>query len=301
MRAVIDIGSNTVRMLIGEWRADQLHTPRYYRRITRLAGGMRTDNRLTPAGCQRTLAAVQEFVQLAAQAEVTQITAVGTAALRRAVNRQDLLERIESACGLTVAVIPGAREAQLSARGVLSVLVPQPRQALILDIGGGSTELVGWREGKIGPDFSFPLGVVQLSEAFTATAERRTHIARTLQPFWEPFLGWQDPALPCPLVGTAGTITTLAAIYLGLCKYAPNRVNNQRLKLSWLQAIYAKLEPLSPAQRETLVGLEQGRGDLILPGLDILLSLLTQLQLEELTVADSGLLEGLLRELSGGD
>jgi exopolyphosphatase/guanosine-5'-triphosphate,3'-diphosphate pyrophosphatase len=301
VRAVIDIGSNTVRMLIGEWRAGQLYAPRYYRRITRLAGGMKNDNRLSQAGCQRTLAAVQEFVQLAAQAEVAQIAAVGTAALRRAVNRQDLLERIEVACGLTVAVIPGSREARLAAQGVLSVLAPQPRQVLILDIGGGSTELIGWRQGEIGPDCSFPLGVVPLSENFASVAERRTYIARTLEPFRELFCHWRDPDLPCPLVGTAGTITTLAALYLRLREYAPDRVNNQRLNLSWLEAIYTELEPLSPAQRETLEGMEEGRGDLILPGLDILLSLLAQLQLEELTVADSGLLEGLLFELSGGD
>lgn len=301
MRAVLDVGSNSVRMLIGEWRSGQLQTPRYYRRITRLAGGMKADNRLTEAGCQRTVAALQEFIQLAAQAEVTEIAAVGTAALRRAVNRQDLLERIESICGLSVAVIEGAQEARLAARGVLSVLNPQPRQALILDVGGGSTELVGWRRNEVGLEFSLPLGVVQLSENFASAIDRCRHIVRTLEPFWGHFSRWRDPALPCALVGTAGTITTLAAMHMGLQKYDPTRVNNHRLNLSWLKSIYTEIEPLEPARREALAGMEKGRGDLILPGLDILLSVLDQLHMETLTVADSGLLEGLLLDLSSGD
>ncbi len=301
MPAVIDVGSNSVRMLIGEWRAGQLQDPRYYRRITRLAGGMKAINRLTEAGCQRTVIAVQEFMHLAAQAEVSQIAAVGTAALRRAANRQDFIDRIKSVCGLSVAVIEGSQEAQLAARGVLSALTPQPQQALILDIGGGSTELVGWREKEVGLEFSFPLGVVQLGENFASAVDRCGHIVRTLEPFWEHFSRWHDPALPCPLVGTAGTMTTLAAMHLGLQEYDPSRVNNHRLNLSWLKSIYTEIEPLEPAQRETLVGLEKGRGDLILPGLDILLSVLSHLQLETLIVADSGLLEGLLLDLCSGD
>ncbi len=179
--------------------------------------------------------------------------------------------------------------------------MPPPERSLIFDIGGGSTEFIFWSEGRTMFHRSYPLGVVRLSETCSSDRERHPLIDETLRRLQDDLddagLGTalREPA--CLLVGTAGTVTTLAALHLEMTEYDWRRVNNLVLPRRSLQELRRRLGGLSVAEREALPGMEAGRGDLIVPGLDIVLGILKLTERSRLTVSDFGLLEGVLLSL----
>lgn len=298
MLASIDIGSNTVRLLIAEQATTNgLRPVRYERRITRLAGGLSEECGLSPDAMERTLAALAEFSNLCDACHVSSCQAVGTAAFRHAVNGQIFADRISAQTGLPVAIIPGEAEARLTASGVLLALTDSPDDALIFDIGGGSTEFIHLRDGQMRWVGSLPLGVVRLSEANDSETSTLDAIKKQLDSLPDDLL---SHAGAIKMVGTAGTVTSLAAMLLEMTRYDWRRINNAVLQRSSLNELLEKIKPMSPTQRETLPGLERGRGDLILPGLQIVLVLLERFRSERLTVSDFGILEGVALQLAEG-
>ena len=301
MLAGIDVGSNTVRLLIGESEGRKVTPFRYERRITRLAGGYSEEKGLSPESMERTLSALSELTTIARDNGVSQLRAVGTQALRQACNRQDFISKVHNVCGLDIEVVTGPEEARLSMAGILAALDPVPECCLGFDIGGASTEFTFYHQGEIQLTTSFPLGVVRLAECSNTTAERSLVIAEFVEDLEARFkqAGIIDAVLhdDCILVGTAGTATTLAALCLGLVRYDWRRVNNFRIPRLYLQDLARRLAPLSPTQRESLPGMEAGRGDLIGPGLQLVLALLKCFSKTDLLVSDFGLLEGLLLDL----
>jgi len=295
--AAIDVGTNTTRLLIGEITGGKISPQHYFRRITRLGGGFDPERGLSEPAMQRTLAVLREFSDILAATPVAGTLAVATEALRRAPNAHDFLSRVRSECDFDLRVIPGEFEAQLSLAGVLSVLDPRPENLLIFDIGGGSTEFI-LVAGET-PIFSrsYPLGTVMLCEHHPGVVARQAHIDRTLRALHDD-LGRSGIPYPLPRgilpVGTAGTVTTLAALDMGMTNYDWRKVNNHLLDAVALEKLQELLEPLGVEQREALPGMEKGRGDLILPGLEIVLSILDFCGSHQMAVSDFGLLEGAL-------
>ncbi|MCF6267574.1 MAG: hypothetical protein L3J57_13660 [Desulfuromusa sp.] len=299
MYAAIDIGSNSLRMLLGDVR-DKIVLPyHYYREITRLAGNCSVQTGLDESTLEKTLTTLKSFKKVISTQDVSLIRAVGTAALRNAKNRQLLIDAVFTTTGLTIEVIDGEEEALLTTLGVLSVIDPLPAAAIVVDIGGGSTELVCIVDGQILLQKSYPLGVVRLCEDFFSVAQRQQKIDTTVLQFVETLKLHGLANNKYHLIGTAGTITTLAAIHLQLKEYNSSLINNHELSVGWLSELQLKLECIPVAERENLIGMEEGRGDLILPGLQIILTLMKQFQPPTLKVADSGLLEGIMLRLTG--
>lgn len=302
MLASIDVGSNTVRMLIGSIEQGRLCPERYERAITRLGGGFIDGEGLAPASMERTLAALAEFAEILPRYPLKAVRMVGTAALRRAENRAEFVAQVARWTGLELEIIDGNREARLSARGVLAALDPRPAVTLIVDIGGGSTELVLVEGTQVRFRDSYPLGVVRLCEEQAGAAARRAAIDAVLDRFSAELAAAGQLELlrsaACELVGTAGTVTTLAAIDQQMEEYDWRKVNNYRLALETLSEQYALLKPLTVQQRERLPGLEAGRGDLIMPGIEVLLALARRFSRPQIRVSDFGLLEGILLELA---
>lgn len=297
-RAALDIGSNTLRMLILGEGHQARQGPHYFRRVTRLAGDFSPESGLATASMDRTLAALQEFSGELRKFSVNEVRAVGTAALRNAINADKFVEKIRSKTGIQIEIIDGEREAELSCRGILSVLSPVPHRAVFFDIGGGSTEIICYENRQILLRRSVPLGVVRLCENHPDAGDCLRRIQSELAeirdlPLWT---NWQQNPSFLEVIGTAGTVTTLAALKLKMHQYEGSRVNNLILKRSWLNAQVLKLASLSLAQRRKLPGMEVGRADLILPGLQIVLALLQLAGTDSLRVADAGLLEGILLE-----
>jgi exopolyphosphatase/guanosine-5'-triphosphate,3'-diphosphate pyrophosphatase len=299
--AAVDVGTNTVRMLLGEVSAGRVEPFRYYRRITRLGGGATQRDGLSPVAMERTLSALREAAQLIREAGVTSVRVVGTEALRCTVNGPAFAARVRAETGLPLEVVPGEEEARLSAAGVLAALDPRPRRCLIFDLGGGSTEFILFGGDALLFHRSYPLGVVALSERFPSAAGWRRQIHKVLgvltDDLAEAGLGSAAPA-DCLLVGTAGTVTTRAALVLERAEYDWRRVNNLALNRRALFGLQQRLQRLGVAEREALPGMEKGRGDLIVPGLQLVLSVMALFGKESLTVSDFGLLEGLLLNLA---
>jgi exopolyphosphatase/guanosine-5'-triphosphate,3'-diphosphate pyrophosphatase len=294
--AAIDVGSNTVRMLLAKKLDNELVDPMYLRQVTRLGGGYHPQTGLAPHSMDRTLQALEQFADLLSQRQIKQVKIVGTAALRRAVNSSDFIEQVLHKTGLDIVVISGKTEANFSCCGILSVLNPPPKRALLFDIGGGSTEIILFDCGKILLQLSLPLGVVRLIEDHPKHNLRHNVILHGLEPLssnpiWQQ---WQQDSEPIELIGTAGTVTTLAALRLQLVVYNQLRVNNLVLERTWLQELTIKIEKMNLKQRLDLPGMEKGRADIILPGIQVVNALLDLADKDSLRVSDAGLLEGLL-------
>ena len=297
MFAAVDVGSNTVRMLIGECLNRQVHPATYYRQITRLGARYQPGIGLTAESMERTLAALREFDKILQQKKVANCRTLGTAALRRAENRQYFQELVANQTHLSLEIISGEEEALLTAHGALSVIRPIPDSSLIVDIGGGSTEFVFQKDGMVLFRQSYPVGVVRLCEEVPDRPGRQVFIDKILDNFSNDLAGQGLPRAlieSAQLVGTAGTITTLAAMAQQMTVYDWRKINNSILLISWLRETEGRLKAISEVLREQLPGMEKGRGDLILPGLQLLLSLMRRFAFKSLKVADFGLLEGIL-------
>lgn len=305
--AAIDLGTNTVRLLVGEadgrgaWRevfADQ--------ESTRLGEGLLPERRLRPLPAARTLAALSRFARAAAAHGAERIAAAATSAVREAVNQEEFLAAAREEAGLAIRVLSGEEEARLTLRGVRGGLPACPERMLLLDIGGGSTELLLAEGAAVRAAVSTGLGAVGLTEAHlvsdppaaeelaAAAAAVRARVARFLT---EELAGG---ARPESLVGTAGTLTTLAAIDLGLAVYDPARIAGHRLSRSRIGALVAGLAAQPLAARRRVVGLEPARADILPAGGLICLGVMEGLGFDRLTVSDAGLREGLLLEALGG-
>ncbi len=297
MRAVIDVGSNTIRMLVGEYCDGSITPHSYHRDIARLAGDFSRDTGLSEVAMQRAIATLKSYKNTILSQNVSAVRIVGTAALRRAGNRQLFLEEVFASTGLEIEVISGDEEALLTTIGVLSAVDSAGDSFLVVDIGGGSTELICVVAGQVVLQKSYPLGVVRLCEECSSALERQSQIDEVVNQFIASLVEFNLVERQFRLIGTAGTITTLAAIHLQLKEYDAALVNNCVLSAGWLDEVKQQLEQLSVAQREQVAGMEPGRGDLIIPGIQILSAIMHKLSFTHLKVADAGLLEGVFLQM----
>jgi exopolyphosphatase/guanosine-5'-triphosphate,3'-diphosphate pyrophosphatase len=300
--ATIDLGSNTVRYLLvevdgdGGWRTLDEH-----QRVTRLGQGLADWGRLGEAPMARTETAVVEYAERARRGGAAEVLVVATSAVREAANGRDFAAGLARAVGARVRVVSGEDEARLTVRGVLAGLPDLVAPLVAFDIGGGSTEFVLWRDGGVVAATSLRLGVVPLAERYPfpgpvdssaygrLEAEVRDRLAAEVPP---PILG----AKIATLVGTAGTVTTLAALDLGLAAYDAARVQGHRLTRQAVSRQLARLCALPVEGRANLPCLEPGRADLIVPGVAIALAAMDGFRADSLVVSDWSLREGIVAE-----
>lgn len=301
--ASIDVGSNTLRLLIAERAAPGTFRPiQVERRITRLGQHFLPSKSLQPEAIERSIAALEEYTDFMQEKHVSGYLAGATAVVREAGNGDQFLRMVHDQLGLRIRILSGPEEARLSLLGVNSAIPTTQTSTIVFDIGGGSTELI-WslagEEGSVGSK-SLPLGVVHLTETFLqedppggeSCARLRHQVAGVLagMSFLE---NMADPLW----IGTAGTVTTLASMHLQLQRYEPETINGTILNRSWLTELCDQLAQLPIARRSTLPGLEQGREDIILAGGLLTLELMATFAFYHFTVSDAGLLEGLFLEL----
>ncbi len=307
--AALDLGSLTVRLAVAERTPEgTIRVLLHRREITGLGEGLALTGNLAPEGMARTLAALKDFQEVMAARQVTAYRAVGTQALRQARNRQVFLDQVRDTLGLAVEVLAPEDEARLSLAGVLTTLAPEviaAPEVLVFDVGGGSSEFALMRPGREPVFASLPLGVLTLSQARplgdppqpSKVAALREELSARLGSFYketiEPFLEGD----PC-LVGTAGAVTTLAAMQLKLQAYDSNQVNNLILTRAQVAALAERLAGLSEAARARLVGIEPAKAGVMVAGALIVLTILKVCRQDSLVVIDAGLLEGVLHEMA---
>jgi exopolyphosphatase/guanosine-5'-triphosphate,3'-diphosphate pyrophosphatase len=267
--------------------------------ITRLGEGVGATGQLGEAAMARTITTISQFCETARTLGAQEILIVATSAVRDAGNRQVFLERIQRATGLPVRVVPGEEEARLALLGTLHGLTTLSGSLLLFDIGGGSTEFILARDRRLVRAVSLPLGVVPLAERYrtaepldaTRHALMEREIRSRLATGLADFAG--NPR-PDHLVGTAGTVTTLAALDLELQAYDPGRVQGHVLRRHRIESRLARLAALPASARAALPCLPPGRADVIIPGAAICLAAMDHFGFRSVIVSDFGLREGIL-------
>jgi exopolyphosphatase/guanosine-5'-triphosphate,3'-diphosphate pyrophosphatase len=309
--AALDLGTNNCRLLIaapGRGEGGALRIVDSFSRIVRLGEGVAQSGLLSDAAIERTVAALKICAQHLAAKEVRRLRAVATQACRQAANAQALLDRVRAETGIVLEIISAEEEARLASVGCAPLIAPDAAGALIFDIGGGSTEII-WmqRDGGAPPrvvaSASEPVGVVSLAEAGGATDRagfetmRAAMIARL-----EPVRAGMAALAPFDaathhLLGTAGTVTTLAALALDLPRYDRARVDASWHDCSAILAVIDRLVDTDLKGRAAMGPVGADRADLIVPGCALFVAIHTLWPCARLRVADRGLREGMLREL----
>jgi exopolyphosphatase / guanosine-5'-triphosphate,3'-diphosphate pyrophosphatase len=296
----LDVGTNTVLMLVAETTPDGgARRVIDLARITRLGQGVDHNHRLDPQAALRTLDTIAEFVEQARAAGAEKIVAVGTATLRDATDGEILIRRVRERTGVELEIISGETEAWLSYLAVMRGLRLDPsKRLLIIDIGGGSTEFINAWAAKL-RFASLQIGSVRLTERILhhdpptprEAADLRLAIDAELTG-----LGWKlETDL---LVGIGGTVTTVCAVALGMETYDPDRVHGYRLSRKEVERVLRLFGSMPLAERRKLKGLDPARADVIFAGTAILERVMSETEVESVTVSDQGVRWGLVwREL----
>ncbi len=289
----MDIGSNTVRVLVAQGLGQSLKKIEVRRKITRLSGGF--DGRLNSDSIERTVLAARELAGIARDSGVREIRTACTGVVRKALNKKIFLDRLRAESGVEPCLLSGNMEGKLAALGACSRLGGQMAEILLLDIGGFSTELSIVHKQ---PEFSqsFDIGVVSLTENILKndppTKEQIDSLSRLVA---ARLRGFFHENRPDRLVGIAGTATTLAAIDLKLPLYDALKVHRHEIDADRIDEIFNKLATLSSQMRlEEFPGLEKGREDLLPAGIIIIQEIMKLGGYRKLVVSEGGLLDGLL-------
>ncbi|MDF0676270.1 MAG: Ppx/GppA phosphatase family protein [Nitrospira sp.] len=301
--AGIDIGTLTCRLLIADLALGQpLQEIRSDRRILRLGEGVDRTERLSSDAMDRVIQCLQEWRKVINGYQVEGTSVVATSAVRDATNRDEFLERVKREAGFDVEVISGEEEARRTLLGIRSGLPAGVTDILALDIGGGSTEFIFDRSGQKPTIHSIDIGVVRLCERLlrhdpptdNEVRQAREWVTRETK----AAVVDMSNSHQATFVGTAGTITSLAAMAQKLPAYEPARIHNYRLKLETIHELEQTLLNRTKAERIGLPGLEKNREEVIAAGAIIIRTVMEVLGLMDCLVSDWGLREGVVIDLS---
>ncbi|MGN6269662.1 MAG: Ppx/GppA phosphatase family protein [Sphingomonas sp.] len=308
--AALDLGTNNCRLLIARPSANGFTVIDAFSRIVRLGEGLATTGRISDAAIERTLAALSVCASKLRRRNVTLSRSVATEACRRAANGPEFIARAQAETGIVLDIISAEEEARLAVLGCHVLIEPGDDPALVFDIGGGSTELVLIDTTTAIPTVldwhSTPWGVVSLTEAVAnggaggsladAYARMRAMVADSMAPFSGRLP--RDVVRP-RLLGTSGTVTTLASVHLELDHYDRSAVDGLIVPAAAMRAISSDLAARTIDQRAEIPCIGAERADLVVAGCAILETILDLWPAERLGVADRGIREGILRRLMG--
>jgi len=313
--AALDLGTNNCRLLIAQRSPGGFRVVDAYSRIVRLGEGLSQTGRLQPAAMDRAVAALKVCGDRIRRRGQIRVRAIATQACRAAQNGAEFLDRVERESGLKLEIIAPEEEARLSVAGSVNLLDRTGRAALVLDVGGGSTEL-SWLDlkGSSNADgmppihawLSIPIGVVTLAERFPeAKPGDRGWFRAMVEAMKAPIAAFDRAnglrevfeAGDAHLIGTSGAITSLAGLYLGLPRYDRSKVDGLWLTRDDCEAMADRLLRLAPAQRAAQPCIGPDRADLVLAGAAILQAVQELWPCARVRVADRGLREGVLISL----
>ncbi|PFG63431.1 exopolyphosphatase/guanosine-5'-triphosphate,3'-diphosphate pyrophosphatase [Thioclava sp. ES.031] len=332
--AALDLGTNSCRMLIARPRGSQFQVVDSFSKAVQLGQGLETYGRLSRSSMSRTVQALQICRRKIETHGVTRMRLVATEACRRAKNARDFIRYVRRETGLPLEIIPPEEEARLAVISCASLVSPNSEQVLVVDIGGGSTELVwidledvppGDRARAImrlskgfnqpdGPDpaarvvdwISVPLGVATLKDQFADVEDDAARFALMSWFFEEKLADFTPYAAGSPqdgfqIIGTSGTVTTVAACHLNLKRYDRNRVDGLTMTSGEIDAVIRSFLQLGPAGRRSDPRIGRDRHTLIMSGAAILQALMRVWPTDQMSIADRGLREGLLYAQMAGD
>jgi exopolyphosphatase/guanosine-5'-triphosphate,3'-diphosphate pyrophosphatase len=305
--AALDLGTNNCRLLIARANGRGYRIIDAFSRIVRLGEGLTRNGALTEDAMRRTIEALKVCAGKISRRGVTHGRSVATEACRRASNCDEFLGRVRAETGLNIEIISTAEEAQLAFRGCAPLLSPRQPRALVFDIGGGSTE-IGWLRLRNGspPELidsvSIPVGVVTLSEHYGSSqmsADMYGRMVGEVSAHVAPFaarngIGPRVAVEGVQMLGTSGTVTTLAGIHLGLARYDRSMVDGTYLDFDTIRGISRGLADMTYEDRCRYSCIGVDRADLVVAGCAILEAICDLWPVGRLRVADRGVREGIL-------
>ncbi|MHB8219265.1 MAG: Ppx/GppA phosphatase family protein [Acidimicrobiales bacterium] len=301
--AALDCGTNSTRLLV---LADDGRPLARTMEITRLGQGVDATHRLAPEAIDRTVTVLAGMRQAMSQLGVVRARLVATSAVRDAVNGDQFLHEASSAAGVPAELLPGDVEGRLAYAGAISDLAPGPGDDVVVDIGGGSTELVMARSGTVHA-VSLDIGCVRLSERHfahdppeatelaDAEAAIQAELDRAVRTI--PTLGTLRP--PSRLIGLAGTVSTLAALEQKLERYDRDRIHHYQLSSATVGRWCRTLASEPAAARAARPGMDPGRHDVIVGGVLVLRMVMERLGIDDCVVSEADILDGIAIELLG--
>jgi exopolyphosphatase/guanosine-5'-triphosphate,3'-diphosphate pyrophosphatase len=313
--AAIDLGTNNCRLLIARPSGEHFVVIDAFSRVVRLGEGLAQTGRLSDAAMDRALAALHVCADKLRKRNVHLARSVATEACRRAANGQQFIDRVLAETGIHLNIITAQEEARLAVLGCHILLEQGTGPAMIFDIGGGSTEMVLVETGETVPRIldwqSVPWGVVSLTESIGAIADdphaRAVAYAEMRRRVDEGFADFAERVGPMRsaargegrirLLGTSGTVTTLASVHLELPQYDRRAVDGLVMPAESMRGISQRLSVMTPAERVALPCIGRERSDLVVAGCAILESILDIWPADRLGIADRGIREGILRSL----
>ncbi|MGN6376525.1 MAG: Ppx/GppA phosphatase family protein [Sphingomonas sp.] len=308
--AALDLGTNNCRLLIARPQGNGFTVVDAFSRIVRLGEGLATTGRISDAAIDRTLAALAVCAGKLRRRNVTLARSVATEACRRAINGAEFIARAQAETGILLDIISAEEEARLAVLGCHALIEPGDGPALVFDIGGGSTELVLIDTATPMPTVldwhSAPWGVVSLTEsaaqhaAGEALTDTYARMRKVVAQSMEAFAARLPRNVMRPrLLGTSGTVTTLASVHLELDHYDRSAVDGLIVPAAAMRRISSDLAGKTIAERAQIPCIGSERADLVVAGCAILETILDLWPAERLGVADRGIREGILRRLMG--
>lgn len=309
--ASVDIGTNSVRLLVAEVEGrgggPLLRTLHRRMEITRLGRGVDKEGRLDPEAEERTLGVLREYRGLLDAEGVRAVEAAATSAVRDASNALPFLKRAEEVLGVRPRVLSGEEEALLSYLGATYDLGEPPESfglILVVDVGGGSTEVILGSGKRVLEARSLDVGCVRMAERFLSSDPPLPSELEAMEEYLRGELAALAERLGHPrpglAVGLAGTVATLAGIRLGLTEYDGEVIHHTWLTRSQVEEEYRRLASLSLEERKRYMRLEQDRADVIVGGCAVLNAVTAGFELERLLVSEKDILDGLVLQAVGG-
>ena len=302
--AVVDIGTNSTRLLIAEiGEGESIDELIRRSEVTRLGAGVDSDGSLSEQAMARVFAVLDEYRIAMDEHECVRNMAVLTSAARDAANGREFATRVCDDYGLDARVLSGDEEAQLTFLGAMSGRPPLSEPTVVIDIGGGSTEFVVGKEHTAGFHVSLPAGVVRMSERHIHSdppdPRELQAITADVREIFAQGLPREERAGVTRGIGVAGTATSAASIDQELEPYDPSRVHGYPLSLAVTELLLARLADMNEARRRNVVGLHPDRAPTIVAGMILLAEAMRAFDLEELEVSERDILYGGALTLAG--
>jgi len=294
--AVIDIGTNTLLLLIVDEKFQRVVD---LCRFGRLGKGLDASGNLAADAIAKSLDICREYRSVMDEHGIKVPNVIATQAMREAKNAAEFVQPAQEILGAMIEIIAGAREAELAYKSVARAFPDLVGPYVVVDVGGGSTELIVTDGTKVVSAVSVPIGAVRLTERHLKSDPPAHHEILELEADIDRHLGPLSLPVGVPLIGTAGTATTMAAVVLALTTYDPDRVTGLRLEPERVAALRDTMLAASTAQRRATPGIEPQRADVIAAGIAIYARVLSRLHAPVMITCDRGIRWGLAAERLG--
>ena len=298
--AAIDIGTNSMRLMLCKIEGNSIANKEKELMITRIGKDVSKTGMITEKSFARNIDALKYFKNKADRYGAEEVYAIATSAVRDALNAGAFVADAKSQAGVDVMVISGDEEAELGLRGVMSEIQNPRETVLVIDIGGGSTELVLGSKEKTDYKVSIPAGAVRMTEQFITGNPIRNEDAENMKKrlnelFEEPLEHLSKKRID-RVVAIGGTATTIAAMFHNMSIYDPETVHNTIIDSKYIESIFNKLKDMSVEERWNVKGLQKERADVMPSGIFILQHIIEGLKRDSLVVSENDNLEGIIEK-----